>query len=242
MPALPWKEFQAVDPVRQYAAMASRLPLRAHRSVPGFLLDAMRIRRPAGARAWPGRLRPRPPEVRPARTFWTISVWADEQSLSKFAAADPHRALTKELQPHMGPSHFEFFPICGGDLPLDWDEVRAAAGDGRESNETRAFYRTDPWFPRPRSARSRHSGNLTRVNSSSPGCGGGASTWQLGDLTVNRLGFGAMRLTGSQPFSKGSPSDPRASRSPCCAARSSSASATSTRPRSTSRPSGRPTS
>ena len=34
-----------------------------------------------------------------------------------------------------------------------------------------------------------------------------AGTWQLGDLTVNRLGFGAMRLTGRQPFSDGTPSD-----------------------------------
>jgi len=34
-----------------------------------------------------------------------------------------------------------------------------------------------------------------------------AGTWQLGDLTVNRLGFGAMRLTGSLPFEKGRPSD-----------------------------------
>lgn len=34
-----------------------------------------------------------------------------------------------------------------------------------------------------------------------------AGTWQLGDLTVNRLGFGAMRLTGSLPFGKGTPSD-----------------------------------
>jgi hypothetical protein len=24
----------------------------------------------------------------------------------------------------MGPSHFEFFPVSGGDVPLDWDEVR----------------------------------------------------------------------------------------------------------------------
>ena len=30
----------------------------------------------------------------------------------------------------MGPSHFEFFPISGGDLPLDWAEGSAAAGDG----------------------------------------------------------------------------------------------------------------
>jgi len=122
MPALPWKEFQTVDRSRQYAAMASRLPLLAHRSIPGFLLDAMRIR---GQLAHAPGLIGYALNAQPARkTFWTISVWADEQSLSKFAAADPHRALTKELQPHMGQSHFEFFPISGADLPLDWDEVR----------------------------------------------------------------------------------------------------------------------
>jgi aryl-alcohol dehydrogenase-like predicted oxidoreductase len=35
----------------------------------------------------------------------------------------------------------------------------------------------------------------------------GAGTWQLGDLTVNRLGLGAMRLTGSAAFDLGEPSD-----------------------------------
>jgi pyridoxine 4-dehydrogenase len=34
-----------------------------------------------------------------------------------------------------------------------------------------------------------------------------AGTWKLGDLIVNRLGFGAMRLTGSAPFDLGTPSD-----------------------------------
>lgn len=34
-----------------------------------------------------------------------------------------------------------------------------------------------------------------------------AGTWKLGDLTVNRIGFGAMRLTGSAPFDLGTPSD-----------------------------------
>ncbi|MFG3142408.1 aldo/keto reductase [Streptomyces sp. NPDC048211] len=32
-------------------------------------------------------------------------------------------------------------------------------------------------------------------------------TWQLGDLTVNRVGFGAMRLTGTEPFDRGVPRD-----------------------------------
>ena len=34
-----------------------------------------------------------------------------------------------------------------------------------------------------------------------------AGTWPLGDLTVNRLGFGAMRLTGDRPFAAGVPRD-----------------------------------
>jgi pyridoxine 4-dehydrogenase len=34
-----------------------------------------------------------------------------------------------------------------------------------------------------------------------------AGTWRLGDMDVSRLGFGAMRLTGSLPFEKGAPSD-----------------------------------
>ncbi|MBA0054018.1 aldo/keto reductase [Streptomyces sp. AJS327] len=32
-------------------------------------------------------------------------------------------------------------------------------------------------------------------------------TWRLGDLTVNRVGFGAMRLTGTAPFDQGVPRD-----------------------------------
>ncbi|NUS28797.1 MAG: aldo/keto reductase [Streptomyces sp.] len=36
-----------------------------------------------------------------------------------------------------------------------------------------------------------------------------AGTWKLGDLSVNRLGLGAMRLTGSAAFHHGTPSDRR---------------------------------
>jgi heme-degrading monooxygenase HmoA len=122
MPALPWKECQAVDPGRQYAAMASRLPLRAHRSVPGFLLDAMRIR---GQLAHAPGLVGYALDAQPARkTFWTFSVWEDEQSLAEFAAADPHRLLARELKTQLTQSRFEFFAISGGELPLDWDQVR----------------------------------------------------------------------------------------------------------------------
>jgi len=66
------------------------------------------------------------------------------------------------------------------------------------------FHRTVPWFPSP-PARPLRRGSVARVNEQSAAAAAG--TWQLGDLTVNRLGFGAMRLTGSVPFGKGTPSD-----------------------------------
>src|SRR3954452_19493605 len=34
-----------------------------------------------------------------------------------------------------------------------------------------------------------------------------AGTWELGDLPVHRIGFGAMRLTGSAAFHLGTPSE-----------------------------------
>jgi pyridoxine 4-dehydrogenase len=39
------------------------------------------------------------------------------------------------------------------------------------------------------------------------GTAGSSGTWQLGDLSVNRLGFGAMRLVGTNPFQNGSSRD-----------------------------------
>ena len=44
-------------------------------------------------------------------TFWTFSVWDDQASLDAFAASDPHRAITRPLQPLMEQTRFEFFQI-----------------------------------------------------------------------------------------------------------------------------------
>jgi hypothetical protein len=129
MPALPWKRLQAIEPGRQYLAMASHLPLRAHRSVPGFLRDTMRIRRQL-ANA-PGLVGYALNAELARKTFWTISVWVDEPSLSEFAAANPHRQLTKRLQPLMAESRFECFPIRGRALPLAWGEVRRRLSAGQ---------------------------------------------------------------------------------------------------------------
>jgi heme-degrading monooxygenase HmoA len=117
MPALPWLERQPIDPQRQYVAMASRLPLKSYRFIPGFMRG--QLGQAAGLVGYTlnaGLAR---------KTFWTFSVWEDQASLDKFAASDPHRAIIGRLRPRMSPTRFEFFPISGSDLPLTWAQITA---------------------------------------------------------------------------------------------------------------------
>jgi hypothetical protein len=132
MPALPWMPRRPIEPGHRYLAMASRLPLQRHRSIPGFLRDAMAIRRQlAGADGLVGYALDA--EIG-GKTFWTFSVWDGQASLDAFAASDPHLAITRRLQPLMGPTRFEFFPVDGADLPLTWVQMKApvAATEGSQ--------------------------------------------------------------------------------------------------------------
>ena len=123
MPALPWDQRRAVEPGRTYVAMASRLPLKRYRSIPGFLRDALAIRRQL-ARA-DGLVGYALDAELAHKTFWTFSVWEDQASLDAFASSEPHRAITRRLRPLMGQTRFEFFPVPGASLPRTWDQMKA---------------------------------------------------------------------------------------------------------------------
>ena len=122
MPALPWVGRQDIDPDRDYVVMASRLPLKAHRYIPGFLRDTLRIRRQLArteglvAYALNAQLA--------RKTFWTYSVWIDQESLDAFAGADPHRAIIQRLRGRMGESRFEFMHMGGAQIPSDWSAMQ----------------------------------------------------------------------------------------------------------------------
>jgi quinol monooxygenase YgiN len=135
MPALPWAQRRAVEPGRTYVAMASRLPLKRRRSIPGFLRDALAIRRQlARADGMVGYAL----DAELARTtFWTFSVWEDQASLDAFASSDPHRAIIRRLRPLMGSTHFEFFQIPGSDLPLTWNQMKAPVRGTQTPDSTR---------------------------------------------------------------------------------------------------------
>ena len=122
MPALPWTHRQVIDPDHVYIVMASRLPLKAHRFIPGFLVDTLRIRRQLArtdglvAYALNAELA--------RKTFWTYSVWMDQESLDAFAGTDPHRRIIQRLRSRMGGSRFEFMSMRGAEIPSDWSAMQ----------------------------------------------------------------------------------------------------------------------
>jgi hypothetical protein len=103
--------------------MASRLPLEHHRSIPGFLRDALSIRRQlAEATGLVGYAL----DAELARkTVWTFSVWRDRQSLDLFARSDPHARIIARLRALMGETRFEFFSLSGETLPMTWEQMKA---------------------------------------------------------------------------------------------------------------------
>jgi hypothetical protein len=59
------------------------------------------------------------------KTFWTVSAWVGEDVLQRFNRADPHHAETAAIKPMMLPTTFVFWAGKAGDLPVDWQDVRA---------------------------------------------------------------------------------------------------------------------
>jgi heme-degrading monooxygenase HmoA len=123
MPALPWVQRQPIEPDRRYAVMASRLPLKAYRFTPGFLVDTWRIRRQLAEAD--GLVGYGLNAQLTAKTFWTYSVWADRESLEAFAAADPHRRITQGLRARMLETRFDFLTVLGTDIARTWDQRMA---------------------------------------------------------------------------------------------------------------------
>ena len=122
MPALPWKSFGTVDPAHEYVVMASRLPLRRYRDVPAFLRASMDIRRQLAKAE--GLLGYGLDAKLLRRTFWTLSVWRDGDTLDSFARANPHAARVQRIRPVMGPTTFVTWTVPGGQLPVTWTDAR----------------------------------------------------------------------------------------------------------------------
>ncbi len=122
MPTLPWISFGEADPTRDYVVLASRLPLARFRDIPMFLRATLAIRRQL-ARA-DGLLGYGLDARLLRRTFWTLSVWRDEDAVAAFARADPHEAHVARIRPRMNSTTFVTWDVQGARLPVTWTQAR----------------------------------------------------------------------------------------------------------------------
>lgn len=107
--------------------MGSRLPLRSHLHIPGFLAATLRIRRQLAEA--PGLVGYALDARLFAKTFWTVSAWRSREQLEAFAATDPHRGDVGKIRSHIDPTTFVFWTASPSDLPIRWDEVRRRITD-----------------------------------------------------------------------------------------------------------------
>src|SRR5688572_1900649 len=128
MPPLPWRTTLPALPHQEYLVMASRLPLRSHRTIPRFLgLTVSVARQLEGASGLVGySLLAQPMR----KTFWTLSAWTDRDALDAFVRTMPHLAVMRKLRTHMGHTRFITWMAPGAALPIAWDDaIERLTGD-----------------------------------------------------------------------------------------------------------------
>lgn len=123
MPALPWRTFLAPEPGREYLALLSFLPLKHYRTVPKFFWLTIQTQRQLskskGLLGYSLLAQPL------RRTFWTLSVWQDQQSLMDFVRQIPHSRIMQSLAPHMGKTQFVQWKLAASAIPPAWKEAIA---------------------------------------------------------------------------------------------------------------------
>jgi hypothetical protein len=131
MPALPWVQVSGLEADATYVVMASRLPLRSYSRIPSFLWATMRIRRQLATAD--GLIGYSLDAKLSAKTFFTLSVWRDQDALESFARAEPHRGLLSTVRPHMDATTFVTWTATGSDIPVKWataqQHINRKAGD-----------------------------------------------------------------------------------------------------------------
>jgi quinol monooxygenase YgiN len=115
----PWNQRKEIEEQHDYVLMSSFLLLKRYQSIPGFLRDALAIRRQL--RTVSGLVGYALLAELPQKTFWTFSVWEDRASLDAFASSNPHGQIIRRLTPKMGRIIFKFFNTNDSGLPWAWD-------------------------------------------------------------------------------------------------------------------------
>ncbi len=67
---------------------------------------------------------------------WTVSIWVDEASISRFVSTPRHRTAMREGSSAMAAVRFRRFKVAATELPLNWDRILQVLEDGNTPAST----------------------------------------------------------------------------------------------------------
>ena len=125
MPEIKWTPVAKVktDPGREYIALITYLPLTTHWIIPKFLYLTGQIQKQLARSE--GALGYSLIAYILKKEFWTMSVWEDEDSLSKFVKTGAHLRTMRELSRYLSDQRqFVKVNIKGSEIPLPWERAK----------------------------------------------------------------------------------------------------------------------
>ena len=125
MPEIKWTHVgkAKADPGRDYIALITYLPLTTHWIIPKFLYLTGQIQKQlvisegaVGYALIAHILK---------KEFWTMSVWEDDDALSKFVKTGAHLRTMRELSRYLSDQRrFVKVNVKGSDIPLPWYKAK----------------------------------------------------------------------------------------------------------------------
>ena len=126
MPEIKWThvEKEKTDPGREYIALITYLPLTTHFIIPKFLYLTGQIQKQLAESD--GAIGYALIAYILKKEFWTMSVWEDDDSLSKFVKTGAHLKTMRELSRYLSDKRkFVKVNIKGSEIPLPWDRAKS---------------------------------------------------------------------------------------------------------------------
>jgi heme-degrading monooxygenase HmoA len=126
MAASPWKQFEAMEPGREYLVLASFLPLKRMAATPKMLGLASSVRRQL--KDTPGVVGYSLDAKVFAKEYFTLSIWDDDAALQAFVQHVPHVEVMSKLAGDMDQTKFVTWTITGADARPTWAEAKQRLG------------------------------------------------------------------------------------------------------------------
>jgi hypothetical protein len=117
MPAMPWSSGSYTDDT-ELLVLTSRLPLTRWRDVPRFMMWSFRIIKQL--RTAQGCAGFSLDAALLTKTFWTLSAWRDQESMSAFVRSGAHAAMLADMAGRVSGFQAVDSTARQAELPLNW--------------------------------------------------------------------------------------------------------------------------